>query len=342
MSLVDIHQGIAAIQSGNLMAGAEFLRRGLTDQSITGDTRAVALMWLAYTSPQVSYKIECYKEALAHSPNNVQAQQGLNELLKSQIQQAPMPQAQSIPTPPSHTPAPQPTHTTNAPRLWEFGVTNGPNGIGTAFLVVRDGMLATARFVVGTHTHVKVTSRDGDTFNGEVMRSYPELDLAFIKIDLRVAFIRDFTPSTLLAPDTPLVADDYTEDTIHGRCLEIQSQPTKKGWFRTSFQDNLPSSFNGAPIIDEEQDIVGMLTRNSIPNTRQLYGLHISTIRAKVEEFYTEMHTQPHERVYCGCCGNRSEAGGKGLYYCEYCGRVLHFAERLQRTPHPHAKKYYK
>ncbi|MEL6273392.1 MAG: hypothetical protein AAFR22_26555, partial [Chloroflexota bacterium] len=142
-----------------------------------------------------------------------------------------------------------------------------------------------------------------------------------------------------LLPGTPLVADDYTEREVKGQCRDT-AEIAPDGWFPTTFSDRLPGSFTGAPILDDEEDIVGMLTRNASRNGGQLFGLHISVIRRKFEEYYTEKRHDPQRR-YCGTCGNRSKAGEDGLFYCEFCGALFPFARRLHRTPHPRAHLYY-
>ncbi|MEM6527369.1 MAG: serine protease, partial [Chloroflexota bacterium] len=355
MSLQDIQNGIAAAQQGNYRTADQLLRQGLHSEEVVGNVRAVALMWLATTNPSIEFKIQCYQAALQADPYNADVKTGLGELIASQTPppnqyQAPPPSTSpplsAAPRDPfavggGNAPPPPPTSpeiSTTAqkvPRLWEFGIRGGPNGVGTGFLIVRDGLVATSRFVVGTTTRVILETRDGRELDGAVVRSYPELDLAFIKIRLRVSTLRDTSPSAMVLPGTPLIADDYTERKIHGQCRETLEVPTE-GWFPTTFSDRLPGAFTGAPILDDEEDVVGMLTRNATRNGGQLFGLHISVIRRKFEEYYTETRRDP-ERLYCGTCGNLSKAGEAGLFYCEACGALFPFAQKLHRTPHPQA-----
>jgi ribosomal protein L37AE/L43A len=351
MSLQAIQAGIQAIQTGDMVRGEQLLRTGLQSPEVTGSARAVGYMWLATTSNNPHFQIECYQAAVQADPANTEARNRLNALI--QAQQPPPPV--NLPMPPANPPPqappppqsmPQATQSFQAhgqnqaiPRMWEFGVQGGPNGIGTAFLIVRDGLLATTRYIVGSMTNVILISRDGKRMDGQVVRSYPEFDLALIRSPLNVPYLRDMTPSIVVPPNMRLIADDYTERTVEARCRATRRQVTP-GWFPTTFTDELPRSFNGAPLIDEKDDLVGMLTRNADRNTGNFYGLHVSTIRRKIEEYYAEIQTDPN-RLYCGTCGSLSRAGADGLYYCDICGTTLPFAQNQRRRPHPRAHLYY-
>ncbi|MEO0562542.1 MAG: serine protease, partial [Chloroflexota bacterium] len=354
-----IENGIAALQAGDLRRGEAMLRQGLASPSVPGDVAAVGYMWLATTSPSINFQIQCYEAATAADPRNAEAQNRLTALIEQQraeqrrsTQDIPIPPSPTdtgtlrrrMPTPPASTPgstarAQSVGGERNIPRLWEFGIHGGPNGVGSAFLVVRDGLLATARYVVGNATEVTVETRGGQRVQGEVVRSYPEYDLAFIRTDQSVPYLRDITPSSVVAPETGLVADDYTENTVTGKCRSTRRKITP-GWFPTTFPDSLPRSFNGAPLIDDKDDLVGMLTRNADRNSGNLYGLHMTTIRRKIEEYYAEMQTDP-DRMYCGTCGSLSAAAADGLPYCETCGGVFPHARSMRRRPHPDRHLYY-
>lgn len=350
MSLDEIQQGIDAVRDGDIQRGEMLLRRGLQSPNIANDVRAIALMWLAETNPSIQFKIQCYQAALSADPSNADIRRRLGELVASQ---SPPPGAQppappgtkgSTPSdPPPNLPGYKQPDNANVSRLWEFGVRGGPNGIGTGFMVVRNGLVATARFVVGSVTEVVLLTRDGREIDGKVVRSYPRYDLAFIRARLNVPYLRDMSLTNGVKPRTRLIVDDYTEQRARGKCNFVGTS-TPEGWFHTTFPSDLPPSFTGAPIMDERNDLVGMLTRNTVrdgsPREGQLYGLHVSLIRRKIEAYHAEMDADPN-RVYCGTCGCLSKAGTEGFFYCETCGAVLPFARRIRRTPHPEAYIYY-
>jgi len=231
MSVQLIQQGIAAIQVGNIQQGDQLLRTGLSSADVPGNIRAIGYMWLAETNPHLEFKIQCYQAATNADPTNMDIKNRLNALIASQLPpipkapQPPIPMPQPPMQPPSNLPQTGSLPGTgplsfpqNVPQMWEFGIRGGPNGIGTAFLIVRDGLLATNRFMVGNVTNVTLIARDGRELEATVVRSYPQYDLAFLRTKLSVPYLRDWTPSNQVAADTILVADDYTEQTIKARC----------------------------------------------------------------------------------------------------------------------------
>jgi len=287
MSLQAIEDGIAALQAGEMARGEQLLRRGLQGADVPDSARAVGYMWLATTSPNRQFQIQCYEAAVQADPSNNEAQNRLRELKQRSTQEIPMPPDPSgggssnskgnpaRPSPPNTLPGTGRlgTQRNNAvPQMWEFGVEGGPNGIGTAFLVVRDGLLATTRYVVGSATDVVLVTRGGQSLDGKVVRSYPEHDLAFIRARLNVPTLRDFTPTSTIAPETPLSADDYTERSVHATVRNTR-RTMRPGWLPTTFKNEaVPRTFNGAPLMDDRQDVVGMLTRNADRNSNYLYG----------------------------------------------------------------------
>jgi tRNA(Ile2) C34 agmatinyltransferase TiaS len=96
----------------------------------------------------------------------------------------------------------------------------------------------------------------------------------------------------------------------------------------------------GCPVFDERHYVVGMLTRNISSSHAYVYGIHISSIRRKLEEFYNEMRAN-NQRVYCHSCGTVSQAAGAGAYYCENCGATMPQAANLNRFPTPQLAMYY-
>jgi hypothetical protein len=352
MSRQAIENGIAALQAGNIQQGEQLLRQGLMSREVSGSLRAVGYMWLATTSPNRDFQIQCYRAAVEADPSNAEARRRLDALQPPQVPLPPEPPpvAPMPPTaPPTSTQTAPPAQLpgtgkltaqgASVPRMWEFGVEGGPNGIGTAFLVVRDGLLATARYVVGATTEVILISRDGRELEGKVVRSYPQHDLAFIRARINVPALRDFTPTGTVSPHTPLIADDYTERTEKAE-VRLTRRKLAPGWMPTNFKDTLPRSYNGAPLMDDRDDLVGMLTRNADRNSGNLYGLHISLIRRKIEAFYEEERMQP-SNIYCGTCGERSAAGAAKLHYCEHCGATFPRFRGTPLQPHPLNSQYY-
>jgi hypothetical protein len=186
---------------------------------------------------------------------------------------------------------------------------------------------------------VMLLTRDNKRMPGQVVRSYPMYDLAFIRVDLSVSHLRDMSPSAAVAPHTTLIADDYTEHQARAECRATQ-QVVPAGWFPTTFPETLPHTFTGAPLLDVRNDLVGMLTRNASRHTGFLYALHITLIRRKLEEYYTEF-SHDADRVYCGTCGSLSKNGAEGKPYCEVCGAMFPFAQKPRLRPNDNSYHYH-
>lgn len=73
--------GVQAIKEGNRAEGARLLRMALRDESMTANLRATTYMWMAETSDDREFKIQCYNDALRADPANQHATQRLSLLL---------------------------------------------------------------------------------------------------------------------------------------------------------------------------------------------------------------------------------------------------------------------
>jgi hypothetical protein len=171
---------------------------------------------------------------------------------------------------------------------------------------------------------------------GYVLRSYPEFDLAFIYVEQTIGEV---------IPPSPLI--NVTEDTrltivcANGNVLQGKRRPTKRlvaaQWFPTDIAD-LPDA-GGAPILDDNRYLIGMITRNTASTSAYVYGLHINTIRTQVDLFRQE--TTEGAKAYCHHCGYYSRALAAGGYYCEHCGGLHPQAEGLKRFPQAQTQMFY-
>jgi hypothetical protein len=349
---------INAIQAHNMEEGARLLRIALRSQELTGSLRSVAYMWLAETQDDASHKRACYSEALAADPNNNEARERLARLLASQLPRMPdtlpeqaTPGSSSLvmpppiyphnppPAPPSSPPpaGPPPARYVGQPTDHIVGIFGGPNGPGTGFFIAPEaGMLATTRYLVGGIDRVTVETPLGHQLPGYVVRSYPEIDLAFVRIDYNPGSQLAITPQPQVSEDLPLTAAPYRHTLVSGA-----QRPTKRvlanHWISTNFmrwEDG-----GGAPIFDTNWYLVGMATRNTSRNSGYYYALHAAAIRARADAYLAQLRAE--NRPYCPHCGASSRAGLMGFFYCEVCGAVLPQAMHVQRGMLPQAEALY-
>lgn len=369
MSLQSVEKGIEALKAGRRDEGVRLLRIALRDTQVTGALRAAALLWLAQVTDEPTEKRSYYNEAIAADPNNPQVRQIYEAYLASQFM-PPAPPADSTGTHPVVPPVNPPTTVPGAvpptsvssspfapkqptrpggtgpltPPVPQSGISlhhvatviGGLNGPGTAFFVAREGLLATTRYVVNGQERVVIELATGRQMDAYVVRSFPEYDLAFIYVEQQVT---DLMPISSM----PNAAEEMFVTVIgsKGAVMRGRRRGTKKvmaaGWFATDFTD-LPDA-GGSPVLDDRQQLMGMMTRNTSWNSDHLYGLHISVIRSQVELFRQE--ALEGDRVYCIHCGHSSRAFGAGGYYCEYCGGLHSNAERVVRVQMDWMKVFY-
>jgi hypothetical protein len=359
-----MEQGIAAIRAGNLSEGARLLRIALKSDVLTGSLRATTCLWLAETSDDAEFKRTCYQDALAADPNNQDAKERLAALLASQLPPTPTPSTYS-PTPatPAYTSpavAPGTGHLVTstpvpgsvplmpaqpaapgtfqaAPSYRIAGVIGGPNGPGTAFFIMREGLLATTRYAVGGNEHLTLELENRRQLLGRVVRTFPEVDLAFIHVEQQVGDLMSITPLPQVPDHARLRAVSYSGQSVTGK-----KRATKRilaaHWFPTDIR-KIPDA-GGNPVFDDNHYLLGMLTKDIDRASGCVYGLHITAIYRYVEHFRQEMAAN-RTAVYCPGCGGLSRAAAAGGYYCETCGSVMPSAQNIGRLPQPQLVGFY-
>lgn len=409
MSVLELQQGVAAIQAGNREEGARLLRIAIRSAQVLPQDRSMACVWLADAVDSLEEKQQWLNAALLADPNNDHAKQRLALLLNPPHQppqvappaaqpylqppqqypnvggqivpssapqiiqpppavQPPYPTQPSYPVvqtpqypmqptqPPQYPIQPaqphyavqqpyqppqsyQPHHQpqTNTVPYKVVGIVGGPVGPGTGFFVTRDGLIATSRYVVGSSESITIELERGRQIPAQVVRSFPELDLALLTSGLALADLLPITPLPAVPDNVPLVAVTYNGGNIQGR-----QRPTKRlmagYWFPTTIEGTIDQG--GNPVFDENGYLLGMLIHNDVRKTSYVFGLHIAAIYRAVEIYQREMQTDSH-RAYCNACGSVSRAPNIRNFYCEICGSALSFARDVQRRHLPQADALY-
>ncbi|MEP6986817.1 MAG: trypsin-like peptidase domain-containing protein [Chloroflexota bacterium] len=361
MSFQSVEQGIGAIQAGNRDEGVRLLKIALKNPELTGALRAIACLWLGEVATNPDEKGTYYKEALKADPTNAAVKQRVEGFLAQQFMPPTSTQTAAQAAPPMPTSLPGALSTPNPyapmqPALPKTGnlnppvlqpnvtssmapvvlITGGANGPATAFFVAREGLLATTRYAIGGADQVIVELSNRRQVPGYVLRSYPELDLAFIYVEQTTGEIIPPSPIANVTDDTRL-----TVVCANGTVLQGKRRATKRliaaQWFPTDIMD-LPDA-GGAPILDDSRYLIGMITRNTASTSAYVYGLHINTIRTQVDLFRQE--TTEGAKTYCRHCGFYSRALSAGGYYCERCGGLHPQAEGLVRFPQAQTQAFY-
>jgi hypothetical protein len=330
----NLEQGIQALQGGYREEAARLIHLALRDDPMPPQTRAIALMWLAETTDDASYKVSCYQQAAQADPANQdiglrlqywQAQLGAQA---PTAPVAPAPQQNTRQVAPSQAASIQIQTVQNS-----VGIIDVPGGRGSGFFVSQNGLIATTRTLVGSDERVTVMLADGRQLEGRVVRSFPLLDLALVQVNAGVQQLLPIASSLAIEDDTPLIAVVHPDSGIRASKRSTR-HATAPYWIPTLFKE-MPDG-GGNPIFNAQNRLVGMLTRNALRTTPYLYGLHIHQIMESVEQYGQELQqVSGRNSVYCYTCGNISLAPAYGGSYCEVCGTTLPYAAEIQRRPDP-------
>ena len=167
----DLLRAIELMKTGDLQPAVALLQQAVDDTDLDEHGRAVACIWLAETQDDVGFKIGCLRQALRHEPGNPQIQQELDQLHSTMMER--------------HSGTWEPTSAPNGVRLARaplvLGIAGGANGRGSGIFINREGLVATTATVVGSALAVSIGCGNAQAVPGQVIRRYPESDLALIQ-----------------------------------------------------------------------------------------------------------------------------------------------------------------
>jgi hypothetical protein len=360
MGLQNILSGIKAIQARQFDEGARFLRIALRDETVTGNLRATALLWLAETTDNNQSKLNYYQDALKSDPTNADVQARIDRLMVVDLPPSPPPPMTSytpieinpppttmsytpppvsmpiepdqpfMPTTPPPTATPKPMVSANA--LYRtVGIRDVRNGRGTGFFINKEGVVVTTRYVVGGERTVRVQLDERQEVEAQVIRAYSDIDVVFLDTGLTIQHLLPTVNNTHLPENGALVAHSHYGKSVTGKRRATKNE-LKHYWIPTTIE-TLPDA-GGLPLFNDANLVVGMLTKNTSKTTAYCYGVHIHHIHLMWER--TQQDFAEPNTIYCGKCGNRSKVlTTKGGFYCESCGAVLPQGEDVRRFPTP-------
>jgi hypothetical protein len=221
------------------------------------------------------------------------------------------------------------------------GILDGPNGRGTGFFIARDGLIATTRYVVGGEERVTVELMGGQRIEGRVVRSFPDIDLAFVQANVQLAHLLTITQNPVLPDNIALIAVTHTGD-----ALRTSKRATKSAfaqhWIPTVINHLLDAGGNPIFVDGQQNALVGMLTKNAGRANGYMFGLHVHKIYQMLEQYMQEKQRSIGKSTsYCNSCGIQSHAPSYGGFFCENCGSTLSYAVDVRRYPQPNLSALY-
>jgi hypothetical protein len=219
------------------------------------------------------------------------------------------------------------------------GIQGGPNGRGTGIFVTRDGLIATTRYVAGGNTQLVVELQDGRQIPADVVRSFPQVDLALVKAPLNVPTLLNVAQTQHVPDNAPILAVSHPGDGLRGSRRATRHQ-TDPHWFPTTINYLLDAG--GNPVFTLNDNLLtGLLTRNLSRASGYYYALHISKIYQCVQQYLQEAQNTFVQTIYCTACGSLSRAPAQNAYYCEFCGSTHDYALGMSRYPQEHLLRFY-
>lgn len=193
-------------------------------------------------------------------------------------------------------------------------------GTGSGVFFKSDGVIVTNRHVVGYDKNVKVRLHDSEEYNGKVLKSYRNIDLAFVKI-LKNKHKKIYYPMT-----STTIAEGQTAYAI-GHPYQLSNTLTKgsissigrilDGHIKYIQHDAAINYGNsGGPLFNTKAELIGINTAG----IDYADGLGFAIPTKYVLEKYKKLKSQIGDRdeiEYCPVCGNISQENST---YCEHCG----------------------
>ncbi len=193
-----------------------------------------------------------------------------------------------------------------------------PDGAeGAGFFVSGNGVLVTNRHVVGTASEVIVRLADTREIHGQVRRSFPDVDLAFVKVDVPIEGLR-MAPSKTLKVGQPVVAI--------GNPMGLHNTVTKgivsslgrmvRGIQMIQTDEAINPGNSGGPLVDLSGNVIGVNTVRVGGGENLGFAIPASVLHARLERSLDELSAGCAQTAYCPYCGK----AGTASRYCQNCG----------------------
>ncbi len=201
------------------------------------------------------------------------------------------------------------------------------DGSGSGVVINKNGIAVTNRHVVDTNSKALIGLKNGDKFIGKVIRSYSDIDLAFIKFDLTKSSLltsslifsgKDFNPccQRKLKVGEPVYAIghpmglDYT--LTQGIVSSIERKIDSTKFIQIDVSIN-PGNSGGA-LYTAYGELAGINTMGYVNSEHLNFAIPIDEV---VKRYSTWLEEEAKGFThYCGVCGFSS----LGEKYCENCG----------------------
>ena len=204
------------------------------------------------------------------------------------------------------------------------GISDDGRIFGSGFFINSKGLLVTNRHVVGTAHKVKVRLYGGSEHIGELIRSYKDIDLAFLRVPLQKNATVAIGHQNQLKIGQQLFAIGHPRGLENSITQGIVSATNREvggtGYIQTDASINPGNS--GGPLFNNRAEVIGMNTMILSQSQGLGFAIPIDVIKSRYQAIKKEI-AGVFAMEYCGICGKNSS----NLHYCEHCGVVLDDAQ---------------
>ena len=205
-----------------------------------------------------------------------------------------------------------------------------PIGTGSGVFYREKDLIITNRHVVEGSTHVEIRLFDSDYYRGEVLLSFRDVDLAFVKIINLDQMISppDLCESisegeTVYAIGSPR---NLTGSITRGAISSIGRFLGKVKYIQHDAAINYGNS--GGPLFNRKGELLGINTSGFTDYEGLGFALPLKTITARFNK-HADIFNSSGENSYCAVCGHVSSGVAQ---YCENCGSNLKLQEPAPKT----------
>lgn len=192
-------------------------------------------------------------------------------------------------------------------------------GLGSGFFIHENGLIVSNRHVVGYEREVEVHLVDGKQIKGRLVRSFPEIDIAFIRANLAPTLVPHLAPpgssrvgQVVLVIGHPMgLANTLTRGIISAINREVMGNV----YLQTDAAINPGNS--GGPLFNDLGEVIGVATMGISQSQGLNFAIPVEQLQRRIEQFTAEEARVKHgQGVYCIVCG----CFGLGGVYCPNCG----------------------
>ncbi len=188
-------------------------------------------------------------------------------------------------------------------------------GSGSGFFLSSDGLIATNRHVVGLKNNVIVRLSDSKEIPGKVVRSFREVDLAFIKVEGAQVKWANLADPKAIKVGQSVCAIGYPRGLENTLTKGVVSAVGRYLEGRHFIQTDAPINpgNSGGPLFNSYGEVIGVNTMIFKESQGLGFAVPVETLQECRKKLMGE-HVQGSH--YCSICGHIS----KGEKYCGFCG----------------------